>query len=252
MDISSSNYINFEDEELNLPIYRVVTVERLLELFYFKEIVLVKPEKWDDPYENLMLKANCQLENGEKISLSGIMKKFYGQCWTLEDENDGMWRIYAPYKNGVIIQTTVKKLLEAIWDSDDINADRKCFIGKVLYEDEKEIKDIFENIYDNINTIIDPTNYLQALTFFVKRKEFANEKEVRIIYRSDVERDIQRFSVEPDALIDKVIFDPRMSDNLCKLYHGLIQSLGFKGQIRQSTLYTPPDINITFKNKAKR
>ena len=55
------NTLNFQNEEeiidYNTPIYRIFPLDRLLESLKDKQFCLVKPEKWDDPYENVVLNS---------------------------------------------------------------------------------------------------------------------------------------------------------------------------------------------------
>ena len=76
-------------------------MKRLLELFQTRHNVLVAPEKWDDPFENFILKS-------DRVSRRG----WYGQCWTWQRASDAMWRIYSGDKNGVRMRSTPAKLLE--------------------------------------------------------------------------------------------------------------------------------------------
>lgn len=99
-----NNFIYIKQPDYSTKIYRIFSTNRLIELFEKKENALVKPELWDDPFENFILKIP------EKGSKSKPNKRGYGQCWTLNFESDAMWRIYSPDKNGVRIQTTIRKL----------------------------------------------------------------------------------------------------------------------------------------------
>ena len=46
------NYINLTEKELDKPIFRVLSVNRLFQLFEDKVNVLVNPKLWEDPFEN--------------------------------------------------------------------------------------------------------------------------------------------------------------------------------------------------------
>src|SRR3989304_2710069 len=49
-----NNFVNIDNPDLY--IYRVFKVNRLIEMFKTKKLVLVKPELWNDPFENFLIK----------------------------------------------------------------------------------------------------------------------------------------------------------------------------------------------------
>ncbi len=180
------------------PIYRVVTVERLLEMFRDRKIVLVKPRKWDDPYENFLLNAKGMTPNGEEVDFEQTRERFYGSCWTTTEESDAMWRIYAPDKNGVKIKTTAKKLFREFWEANaNISRGLSCFIGKVKYFDEAEIENILrgkeqvKEFFDNLTE----SSRNQLKTLLIKREEFSHEEEVRLIFRNSNPENANLFGI---------------------------------------------------------
>jgi hypothetical protein len=65
------------------PLWRVFKLDFLVALFRTKKNILVKPAKWEDPFENLL--GNCFggiRSSGITIRLRAIYGAFYGQCWT--------------------------------------------------------------------------------------------------------------------------------------------------------------------------
>jgi len=240
MTIPNGNYINIKPQEFDTPIYRVTKVKNLLEMLEFKKITLRRPQLWDDPFENILRRTIVKLKDGTKVGFSGLMNCFYGQCWTLEKESDAMWRIYALCKHGVKIKTTIRKLLEAIYHPNDPNSDRKYFIGKVCYLGQGEIMNILKKL-SSLNHATDPTFQSQTLTLLIKRKAFSHEKEIRLIYRSDreLQEDERTFPVDPNKLVEEVVFDPRMNQDSFKYYRDRLLCLGYKEPIEKSTLYDP-------------
>jgi hypothetical protein len=109
-------YLNLKENEPDKHIYRIISLERLLELFATERNTLVKPEKWEDTFENFILKSKVRLLSGEVIKYN-IHNRIYGQCWTSQTASDAMWRIYSPNKDGVRIRTTIRKLLKSHYDA---------------------------------------------------------------------------------------------------------------------------------------
>lgn len=226
----------FIDELIDTPIYRIFPIGRFIQVLTAKELTLVKPKKWDDPFENALLSSDFIVEN-EKVAFAA-KDSVYGQCWTLHRETDAMWRIYSPNKDGVRLMTTPRKLLTALKSHVDQFADVKCFVGKVQYKKKPELLKIFGQI--NL-TSTDGTGIAQSLLY--KRPEFSHEREVRLIYSGDDNNspsDIFSFGIDPNKLFDRVLFDPRMEESLRQSYISAVKSLGCTTQVKRSTLYDPP------------
>lgn len=235
------NYINLDSKALDKKIYRIFPIGRFIQLLTTKKLTLVKPKLWDDPFENFMLSARFKF--GGKVDEMSAQNFVFGQCWTWHRETDAMWRIYSPNKDGVRLSSTPRKLLNALAKSNPQHWELKCFIGQVNYEIKKNMKDKLSEI-DIFNT--NGSGIPKSL--LIKRKEFSHEKEVRLIYVGDEEhsnRDIFEFSINPSSDIDRVLFDPRQSDELRKSYIKAIRALGYDSQIRRSSLYDPPE-SFTF------
>ncbi|MEX0595397.1 MAG: DUF2971 domain-containing protein, partial [Candidatus Paceibacterota bacterium] len=104
----NDNYIYLDDNELNLPVFRIYSMNHFCDLVLTEKNVLVHPEKWDDPFENFILNLKIETESG--LASNHSRKNIYGQCWTLNDETDAMWRIYSKDCMGIKVKTTIKKL----------------------------------------------------------------------------------------------------------------------------------------------
>jgi hypothetical protein len=248
MSIPDENFIKIDTNERNLPIYRVVPAWRFAEILVTRKLVLTRPDLWDDPFENILLKTQLELPDGTPVGLDGVMGAFYGQCWSLHEETDAMWRIYAPGRDGVTLRTTIAKLMGAVYDFGNPDADRQFFIGRVLYEEEGELMNVFSGMSPEkcMALITDHTFYCQAVTLLAKRKAFEHEREVRLLYRSPQTTDARTkaFPVDPNSVIDCVVFDPRMGDTEYHVWHRLMEQAGYKGEVRRSSLYSLPKLRL--------
>jgi len=231
------NYINLTEKQKDTPIYRIFPVGRFIQILTTRNLTLVKPKKWDDPFENILLSSKFKI--GRELAEVSARDSVYGQCWTWHRETDAMWRIYSPNKDGVRVKSTPRKLLESLKKACGKFSDVQCFIGGVKYIYKKDMREKFENI--NIFST-DGSGIAESLLY--KRKEFSHEREVRIIYSGkdgECESDIFEFQIDVSKTIDRVLFDPRMSEDLRKSYIEAIKSLGYKSEIKRSSLYDPPD-----------
>lgn len=234
------NYIDIVQQEQGKKIYRVFTIERLIEMFEQKKNALVKPELWDDPFENFILNIPLRNKNG-KVSKSSLRKRGYGQCWTLNIESDAMWRIYSPDKNGVKIQTTIRKLFQSLYSAQTSYANMSCFIGKVEYYPKKEIEKLVSDRIALRNKFSGSIGQARSLLF--KRNAFKHENEVRLIYldpHNQADSNVYLYPCDPLSMIDRITFDPRMSPRIYKIYKEHLKSIGYQGTLVQSSLYRPP------------
>lgn len=242
-------YYNFKNSEIDKYIYRIISLERLLELFITNKNTLAKPEKWEDKFENFILKAQVKLVSGE-IEKYNHYERIYGQCWTLESSSDAMWRIYSPNRDGLQIRTTIRKLLEDFYDSHPKLPDVECCIGKVDYLNDKDLEERANNTFDDSGISID--NIFWSL--LIKRNAFKHENEVRLLYYSwtceNYSDILHKYSFDPHKLISQIVVDPIRSDSEFQVLKKIIRTAtGYEGLIKRSLLYTlPKDIVLTTTN----
>lgn len=231
------NYINIDAAQRGKKIYRIMTVERLLEMFETSTNVLVKPSLWDDPFENFLFNTPILRKDGEEY-VSVLRDRAYGQCWSLNVESDAMWRIYAPGKNGVKIQTTVTNLYSSLYRSVSEYPKMSCYIGKVDYHSKNRLTALAKEARGNGKNM--NGSYYQAKSLLMKRVAFKHEEEVRLIYldpKNRTEHKIHPYHFDPLLYVKTMTFDPRMNESLYRVYKKHIESLGFSGRIIQSGLY---------------
>lgn len=225
-------------------IYRVVSVESFFEMIEEKRLVLVRPWKWEDPFEDLLSRTIVTNKAGDRIRLA-VTGDFFGQCWTLKEESNGIWRNYASLTSGVRIQTTVKKLLEVIYDVNDDMSKLSSFIGKVRYKTDSEIKRSINDIIEQM--LMDSSGKGIAKTLLIKRKEFDYEEEVRVLFSDKNKRNqnIVSFTIDPLSLIDSVLFAPKTSEYLFRIFEQTLAKGGFpQDKVTKSKLYEPFSIEV--------
>lgn len=235
------NYLNIESNHQNKKIYRVFSVDRLLEMFEKKENTLSKPKTWDDPFENFLFNISRKLDDGTEYK-SSLRDRAYGQCWSLNVESDAMWRIYALDKNGVKIQTTIKKLLRSLKNSNVPYPHTSCYIGAVDYSSRDTIKKLVSDIRNESEEFQGSIG--QARSLLIKRKAFEYESEIRLVYldpKNEAECDYFTYSCDISLLIESITFDPRMGENLYRVFKSHLEKIGYRRKIIQSGLYKDPD-----------
>lgn len=234
------------------PLWRVYKLEYMESAISGRENTLVKPEQWDDPFENFMGQCKAVIQpGGMKVALRGIYGAFYGQCWTrAEQETDATWRIYTPHVKGqganqlgARVRVLAGKLFDTIYDAGDPHISLKAFLGSVEYRDEEQIRAMIRN--EGGPMTFDGSGLSQARALMVKRLEFEHEQEVRLLYnRIDVKtaaHNLATFPIDPSALFDETVLDPRLEAAEAAAFESSFRSAGYTGDIRQSQLYRLPN-----------
>lgn len=217
-------------------IFRVFKQEHFLDLLDTKELHLVHPSSWDDPFENVFLHQNIKV--GNEIMPIEFRNHFYGQCWSYKIESDAMWRIYSPNKSGAKIKVNPERLLSQMRKNHHWS-----YIGKVEYcsslklkNHVKKFKSIGENFF-----VGDSSGIKTASTLLIKRTPFSHEKEVRIIVRASSHNSNHlRVMVDINELIEEIVLDPRMSKHDEVFLKNKIANSGYRGRVIKSGLYKLP------------
>lgn len=253
--MNNDNLIFLTDEDLDRNIYRVFSFGRLKEIFESKQITLVKPKLWDDPFENFILNSTGVLPDGREFQI-GFRDSFYGQCWSLTKESDAMWRIYSPDKNGIKVKTTIRKLFAPLFQVGGSHQkfngnvyNLSSFVGRVKYQGTKKLIEMLNDKERMSNKIFDQSGWGQASSFYFKRWAFRHENEVRIMFNKHDghENDLFKYDVDPIKLIDEIVFDPRMKTEEYELRKQEIRSWNYQNNVIQSGLYKIKDFRIQLK-----
>lgn len=222
-------------------IYRVFPRNRFFELFGKRQNALVWPTKWEDPFENFILRSPVQRSNGE-IGDIAFHDDVYGQCWTLHKASDAMWRIYSPGKDAVRVRTTVGRLLDSLCSANKGMENDSCFIGRVTYPNEAGLRKFARTVFKD-----DLSARSVANSLLVKRSAFEHEKEVRLVYfesGSTVHKNgVYKYPLDPHQVFDQVMIDPRMTYKDYRSFKDeIVAKTGFdEKRIKRSLLYKPPD-----------
>lgn len=230
------------EEVLAMRIFKFFSMKALIPLLKQGKLFIDRVKTWEDVYENFFLKENFYSKSLEaNIDTAEIAHGVFGQSWTYAPETDAMWRIYSADMHGVRIQTTVGKLFSAVFVDDTCIAD--TWLGKVEYNSMDEI-----NCFIKKETEVDSSfiwRDLMPYTLFLKRTEFAHEKEFRIVKMLDSEMckrlyDYKRlaFEINVNDFIEGILLDPRLEEGEFEAQKQELINLGIKSEIiEKSSLY---------------
>lgn len=231
-------YINIDQNELDKPLYRYLDFYRVVQMLQNNEIVFVRPEKWEDPFETYVINSQIIYDDGGKLihSLNGVI---HGICWTKNYISDALWRIYSPHKMAVRIKTTPRLLIESIESSLNKYDRSTFFIGKVEYKSQKQIIKNAKDIASKIGG--SNSDKITAKSLLLKRKSFSHEQEVRTIIfdrHSKAKNGILKLKIDAHKLIQSVLVDSRAPDEMLNVYSTYLKKeLNFKGKVDKSVLY---------------
>jgi hypothetical protein len=213
------------------------------------------PFSWDDPFENWLFRAKLIGSKGNNIDLHAAGTKFYCQSWTLNDESDAMWRLYASRNNGVRISTTTSKLYFEAYNAYDIDLEPHEFvqtkIGKVIYKDEIQIREeigsplAFKDRFMELNC----EGHYDSL--LIKRLPYKFENEVRLIAHDFdgrfgcTETTRLAMPIGHASWIESITFGPETDDDTFIAHQSRLIDLGIdKVKIERSNLYGPLSYTI--------
>jgi hypothetical protein len=169
-------------------------------------------------------------------------QRVYGQCWTLQRASDAMWRIYSPNADAVRVRSTARTVAQSLRRALNNKLQGDVYIGRVRYLPNEQLMSFGKTVRESPNQ---PSSKITAETLLVKRPAFRHEREVRLVFvpktTNSTYNDSVAYPVDPHALIDQIMMDPRMRMNECqKLKERIRTQLKFGGAIKRSLLYAPP------------
>jgi hypothetical protein len=197
---------------------RYTDVLNLLEIVRTRRLPLSVPDFWQDSTDRLCLQVYA-----DRFRLQGEGdRSIFALCMTQTSETSHHWQLYASHSHGVCIVFDRAKLCAAIEEA----ARRSPSIrhGQVEYLDYSDMKEACDCDPDKLP--------------FVKRKEFADEREYRVIAVSGSELFDGEFSIPiPLSAINRIVLGYRMPTHLSQGLSDLVRS--FRGcrdlVVRQST-----------------
>jgi hypothetical protein len=261
--------INLNIKKLYTPVYRIIEFDRIIEILESGQNCFSRPSNWDDPFESLLSFVDIQRsDNYYNRPINDFGLYVYAQCRTFLEENDLLWRVYSPNKDGVRIKSTPSKLIDSLKNSlvvrsiqaqpqvleifyspsgdekEPVYEEIKAFFGEVEYLS-------FDAISEYLKSINKDSEFSDLVkSILIKREPFKNEEEVRVgIYHLNDLDPISLFYGEKrfyydfniNEIFDEVVFDPRITTQKFNGLKDLIINLGYKNKISRSTIYDRPN-----------
>ncbi|TRX36481.1 hypothetical protein FNW52_07675 [Flavobacterium sp. ZT3R18] len=210
-------------------VWKYLDLSKFLDLLLSQKLFMSRSDKFEDQYEGTF--SEPTFEEIKKLATNNPdflnyykthREKVAISSWHINEyESFAMWQIFTQNSEGLAIQSTVKRLQDALVPEKNY----KQFIGEVNYIDYKKEYIPFDDLF---------------FPFLFKRKSFQYEREVRII--TDVAdnniklNDGLKINVDISQLIEKIYIHPKSENWYKKLVIQLVTQLGFDFEIEKSDL----------------
>lgn len=175
---------NSFDLDLDAPIYRIKELQYFCEDLHEKCLTHIKINKlnWNDSSENPLLNRTFpDTVTDMPLTLNGLVDTVYGSCWSATAFNTlDKWATFSHRKPCVRLQSTPRKLLNAVMNTDNQLYMLQHFIGRMQYAEDNEIEDYFSD--SNWEKHLDSLGQGIAASFLQLSKNLSSEDEVRLIY----------------------------------------------------------------------
>jgi len=210
-------------------VWKYLDLSKFLDLLLSRKLFMSRSDKFEDQYEGTF--SEPTYEEIKKLSTNNPdflnyykthREKVAISSWHINEyESFAMWQIFTQNSEGLAIQSTVKRLQDALAPEKNY----KLHIGEVNYIDYKKEYIPFDDLF---------------FPFLFKRKSFQYEREVRII--TDVTEtkiklnDGLKINVDISQLIEKIYIHPKSENWYKNLVIQLVTQLGFDFEIEKSDL----------------
>lgn len=229
------NYPGIVSPILNVEtkLYRYINLKQFLSIVENHKIYLTRINKWEDTWEIPGGKLPSQRDNGDLSYPNwSIDEKMYGNCWSLSEESDALWRIYSPNSDGLKIQTSVKKfsLFNDVYHG---------LLAPIIY---------YDNLLEALNELEAKKEYPKPFSrAFLKRNAFTHEQEVRLVTIDDGrcmksrgnKKDFINLDINPFEFIESVTIDPRADSWYVNTIKKYCNRAEFNFIPTKSNLYNP-------------
>jgi hypothetical protein len=216
-------------QDADTIVWKYLDLSKFLDLLLSRKLFMSRSDKFEDQYEGTF--SEPTFEEIKKLSTNNPdflnyykthREKVAISSWHINEyESFAMWQIFTQNSEGLAIQSTVKRLQDALIPEKNY----RQYIGEVNYIDYKKEYIPFDDLF---------------FPFLFKRKSFQYEREVRII--TDVTEntiklnDGLKINVDITQLIEKIYIHPKSENWYKNLVIQLVKQLGFDFEIEKSDL----------------
>jgi hypothetical protein len=217
------------DKEQPTSIYRYLPLVQLISLLETRSLALLDPQSWPDKAEAGWIDKIF----GANAPLGGATVR--AACFTRESYSEALWHVYARMPPVVRVRVTLLELVGAC--AAFSNPSGKFYFGDVRYQDSGEMRTAFQEVSRKSK----PTSRDAASLLLLKRRAFAYEREVRVLWLTQKKIDeVVNLPLDP-KMITQVLVSPYAPDWVLSAIDTMVSKrYKLKCEIARSTLDRAP------------
>jgi hypothetical protein len=241
LDMESPPHPVFRDQPPHdAKLWRYLSFAKFASLLQSGQLHFTRVDRFDDHFEGAWPKP--VLDALRSIKGSSILWRFtesrrrsiVASCWVESRyESAGMWRLYAPWKEGIAISTTFGKLRSAV-DSIVVDSIPSAPWGGVA-----RVKYVDHSTHDLMAEFGPNGRWNNAyVPFMLKNVSYEHEREVRALVEIDPGPPEEGWDLPLDLsdFIDEIVVDPFCEDWFFRATTSMAQHYGFGDRVRRSAL----------------
>ena len=253
--ISSKDPVYPDLSDHNAPIWRYMDIIKFISLLERKSLFFTRLDKLDDPFEGSL--TEHRLSEREKLEkrygailyqdsrrlVESIIKNTIVSCWHMnEGESVAMWKLYVPDNLGIVIHSTIDRLIQSFPSYDGEIPQQEGYWLPTLFVKIGLVKYIDFDHYDGVGEDI----------YLLKRNNFKHEEELRAIiedrsFMGDPHPDDPRFwsggdyvPCDLETLIEEINIPPGSPSWIQNAIKSLVNKYGYDFPVKRSTLDREP------------
>lgn len=235
--------LNYPDSE---KIWRYMDFTKFVNLLDTESLFFCRADSFKDKWEGTYPKEMIKKFNLNEKSIPSDDENKYSwcewqvkearshliNCWHVNDhESDAMWKLYSSNRQSIAVQSTIGRLKGCFSKTTE-----KIWIGAVEYVDYK--------IWKPNNRVFNVSEPNTLKTFFLKRKGFEHEKEIRAITNIAYNKHKQEkgilVDIDLNELVETIIISPISEDWFFNLVEKIIKKYGYNFNLVKSELGMKP------------
>ena len=247
--ISSKNpvYPNLPDH--NASIWRYMDIIKFMSLLETGSLFFSRLDKLDDPFEGSLTKhrqserknleeryGGILYQDSQRL-VESIIKNTIVNCWHIDEgESVAMWRLYVPDNQGIVIHSTIDRLIRSFPPYDGEIPPQEGYWLPALFVKIGIVKYIDFDHYDGVGEDI----------YLLKRSAFKHEEELRAViedksFMGDPHPDDPRFRdggdyvpCDLETLIEEINIPPGSPDWIQHAIQSLVNRYGYDLPVNKS------------------
>jgi hypothetical protein len=253
--ISASDPVFLNVSDRSVPIWRYMDIIKFISLIDRQSLFFTRLDNLGDPFEGSLTKRRQSdrkdleerfgaiLYRDSRRLVESILVNTIVNCWHMNvGESFAMWKLYVPDNHGVVIHSTIDRLIRSFRSYEGENPQQEGYWIPELFAKIGIVKYIDFDHYDGVGEDI----------FLLKRLSFKHEQELRAViedksFMGDPHPDDPRFRGGGDyvpcaieTLIKEIYVPPGVPSWIRNTVTSLVKKYGYDFPVKKSVLDREP------------